>query len=140
MCEAMMPHSLLDEKDDIDKKEFNNLKTRKNAFDYCAARMAPLREQCSLLRHCCPSYDRFVNYHSLFFKIYKINIIFESWNHKNENIWYWRYCVDCNYLGWRIRKVRKVGKRLDNSCQSTEIARNRLVCQKLRKYTNNHRK
>ncbi|VDN22189.1 unnamed protein product [Gongylonema pulchrum] len=49
MCEAMMPHSLLDEKDDVDKELFDNLKSRKSAFEYCAARMAPLRQQCSQL-------------------------------------------------------------------------------------------
>lgn len=47
-----------DERKDVDVKKFNNLETRQNALDYCAAIIAPMKKQCAMLRQCCPNYLR----------------------------------------------------------------------------------
>ncbi|VBB32281.1 unnamed protein product, partial [Acanthocheilonema viteae] len=56
ICEKTMIDEVQNERNDIDKSKFNNLKTRQNAFDYCAAIVAPMKEQCAKLKQCCPSY------------------------------------------------------------------------------------
>ncbi|KAL3994244.1 hypothetical protein ACH3XW_20950 [Acanthocheilonema viteae] len=58
ICEKTMIDEVQNERNDIDKSKFNNLKTRQNAFDYCAAIVAPMKEQCAKLKQCCPSYVR----------------------------------------------------------------------------------
>ncbi|CAG9534719.1 unnamed protein product [Cercopithifilaria johnstoni] len=58
ICEKIAFDETHNETTDIDKRKFNNLETRQNAFDYCAAITAPIKKHCEALKQCCPNYIR----------------------------------------------------------------------------------
>lgn len=58
ICAKIVMDEVRNGRNDIDKSKFNNLETRQNAFDYCAALIAPIKKQCATLRQCCPNYVR----------------------------------------------------------------------------------
>uniref|UniRef100_A0A915PN72 Pectinesterase inhibitor domain-containing protein n=1 Tax=Setaria digitata TaxID=48799 RepID=A0A915PN72_9BILA len=57
MCRQMVADEIRMESD-VDRSQFNDLKTRQNGFDYCTARLASIKEQCATLRQCCPGYTK----------------------------------------------------------------------------------
>ncbi|VDM96927.1 unnamed protein product [Thelazia callipaeda] len=57
ICETLMLNTFVEIENGSNQDNFVHLITRQNANDYCIARTAPIKEQCAMMKQCCPSHD-----------------------------------------------------------------------------------